>query len=48
MSQRIAEYGLCHWRKVVEIDCIKIGRMWRVAYEVKRVSATEYTGVRNR
>lgn len=48
VSQKIAEYGLCHWRQVVEIDCIKIGRMWRVVYEVKRVSATEYAGVRNR
>ena len=48
ISKRIAEYGLCHWRQVTEIDCIKIGRMWRVAYEVKKVSATDYTGVRNR
>lgn len=48
ISTKMAEYGLCHWREVVEIDCVKMGRMWRIAYSVKKVKSTDYTGVRNR
>ena len=48
ISNRIAEYGLCHWRKVEEIDCVKIDRLWRLVYRVNRVASTEYTGVKNR
>ncbi len=48
MIEKIALWGLCHWRKVEEIETIKIGRMWRLALRVRRVKATEYTGVKNR
>jgi hypothetical protein len=48
ISTKVVEYGLCHWRQVQEIDCVKMGRMWRVAYSVKKVKSTDYTGVRNR
>jgi hypothetical protein len=48
ISVRIAEFGLCHWRQVELIDCIKIDRMYRLAFKVMRVKSTEYTGVNNR
>lgn len=40
-------FGLCHWRKVEVLSCLDLGRLWRVALSVKKVKATEYTGVRN-
>ncbi len=46
--QRIALWGLCHWRKVELIDSIDCKSVWRFAFTVNKVKATEYTGVRNR
>lgn len=46
--ERIALWGLCHWRKVELIDCVDCKSVWRFAFKVERVKATEYTGVRNR
>lgn len=45
---KIALFGLCHWRKVELIDSIDLRRVWRFAFWVERVKATEYTGVKNR
>jgi len=45
---RIALWGLCHWRKVELVDSIDLGRLWRLFFDVERVKATEYTGVKNR
>ncbi len=47
MIDKIILYGLCHWRQVQLVDCIKIDRMYRAVFSVKRIKATEYTGVRN-
>lgn len=44
---RIALWGLCHWRKVVLINKIDCKSVWRFAFEIEKVKATEYTGVRN-
>lgn len=46
--ERFCLAGLCHWREVSLIDCIKFDRMYRIALRVKRVKATEYAEVRNR
>jgi len=46
--ERIALWGLCHWRKVELIDSIDCKSIWRFAFSVKKVKATDYTGVRNR
>ena len=48
ISKKIAEYGLCHWRKITEIECINMGRMWRFAFSVEKIKSTDYTGVKNR
>ena len=48
ISQKIAEYGLCHWRQITELSCVRMGRMWRFAFDVKKIKSTDYTGVRNR
>jgi hypothetical protein len=48
IGDRLAAYGLMYWREVEVIDVIDLGRLWRLAVRVKRVKATEYTGVRNR
>tara|TARA_R110000772_G_scaffold88986_10_gene184685 strand:+ start:667 stop:1362 length:696 start_codon:yes stop_codon:yes gene_type:complete len=45
---RIALWGLCHWRKVELIDCVDCKSVWRFAFKVEKVKATEYTGVNNR
>lgn len=45
---RIALWGLCHWRRVELLDVIDCKSVWRLAFRVERVKATEYTGVRNR
>jgi tRNA G26 N,N-dimethylase Trm1 len=45
---KIATYGLCHWRKVELIESIDLKSIWRMAFKVKKVKATEYTGVKNR
>jgi hypothetical protein len=46
--ERIALMGLCHWRKVELIDSLDCKSVWRFAFYVEKVKATEYTGVRNR
>lgn len=46
--ERIALWGLCHWRRVELINCLDCKSIWRFAFQVKKVSATEYTGVKNR
>ena len=46
--ERIALWGLCHWRKIELIDSIDCKSVWRFAFAVEKVKATDYTGVRNR
>lgn len=46
--ERIALWGICHWRQVEVISCLDCKSVWRLALNVKKVKATEYTGVRNR
>jgi hypothetical protein len=46
--ERICLWGLCHWRKVELIDSMDCNSVWRFAFSVKKVKATEYTGVKNR
>lgn len=46
--ERIALWGLCHWRQVELIDSIDCKSVWRFCFSVKKVKATEYTGVKNR
>ena len=46
--ERIVLNGLCHWRKVQLIDSVDCKSVWRFAFSVERVKATEYTGVKNR
>lgn len=46
--EQIATWGLCHWRQVELIDSVDCKSIWRFAFSVKKVKATEYTGVRNR
>jgi tRNA G26 N,N-dimethylase Trm1 len=46
--ERIALWGICHWRQVELIDCMDCKSIWRFAFNVKKVKATEYTGVKNR
>ena len=48
ITERIALWGLCHWRKVVLIDSIDCKSIWRFAFKVEKVKATDYTGVKNR
>lgn len=45
---QFATWGLCHWRKVELIDSIDCKSVWRFAFHVEKVKATDYTGVRNR
>jgi len=42
------KWGLCHWREVQVIDVVDCNSIWRIALSVKKVKATEYTGVKNR
>jgi hypothetical protein len=46
--EKIALWGLCHWRKVELIDSVDCKSVWRFAFHVQKVKATDYTGVRNR
>lgn len=46
--EKIALFGLCHWRKVELIDELDLKSVWRFAFKVEKVKATEYTGVNNR
>jgi hypothetical protein len=45
---QLVTWGLCHWRQVELIDSIDCKSIWRFAFSVKKVKATEYTGVKNR
>lgn len=45
---RIVLWGLCHWRKVELISGLNLQSVWRFAFKIEKVKATEYTGVRNR
>lgn len=46
--EKFALYGLCHWRKIELIDCMDCGSIWRMAFNVVKVKATDYTGVKNK
>jgi len=46
--ERIANWGLCHWREVSLIESLDLKSIWRMCFYVKKVKATEYTGVKNR
>lgn len=46
--ERIVMFGLCHWRKIQLIDHLDCKSVWRFAFSVEKVKATDYTGVRNR
>lgn len=46
--ERIATFGICHWRKVKLIDSLDLKSVWRMAFKVIKVKATEYTNTRNR
>lgn len=46
--ERTVLFGLCHWRKLELIDVIDCKSVWRFAFDVTKVKATDYTGVRNR
>jgi len=46
--EKIKLYGLCHWRELTLLSCLDFGRIWRLCFEVNRVLATEFCGVRNR
>ena len=46
--ERIALFGLCHWRKIELIDEIDCNAIWRFVFNVEKVKATEYTGVSNK
>ncbi len=45
---RLVLWGLCHWRKVQLINSMDYKSVWRFAFSVERVKATEYTGTKNR
>jgi hypothetical protein len=42
---RIISWGLCLWRDVELLDTIEFANMWRFAFKVKKVKATEYVGI---
>jgi hypothetical protein len=46
--ERTVLFGLCHWRKLQLIDKLDCKSVWRFAFSVEKVKATEYTGVKNR
>ena len=46
--ERTVLFGLCHWRKLELIDEVDCKSVWRFAFAVEKVKATEYTGVSNR
>jgi hypothetical protein len=45
---QIATWGLCHWRKVILLDSIDLGRLWRFGFSVEKVKATDYTNTKNK
>jgi len=46
--ERIALFGLCHWKKVELIDSFETRSNWRFVFNVSKVLATSYTGTNNR
>jgi hypothetical protein len=42
VANRIAIWGICHWRKVELIDMIELDSEWRFAFNVERVNAKDY------
>lgn len=46
--ERIVLWGLCHWRKVELIDSVDCKSVWRFAFAVQKVKATDYNQVKNR
>ena len=46
--EKIATWGLCHWRKVQLISSVDCKSIWRFCFHVEKVKATDYTGVKNR
>lgn len=46
--EKIKGYALCHWRKCDLIDCVNMGRVFRICFSVEKIKATEYCKVRNR
>ena len=46
--ERIATFGICHWREVKLIDSLDLKSVWRMAFKVTKVKATEYTNTKNR
>lgn len=48
MANKIALFGLSHWREVSIVDLIKCNRIYRLVLSVKKIKSTDYTGVKNR
>lgn len=48
ITKQFAIWGLCHWRKVQVINVLDCKSIWRIVLKIKKVKATEYTGVNNR
>jgi len=47
IQEKIALFGLCHWRKVCFLEVVDLGRLWRMVLRVEKIKATEYTGTVN-
>lgn len=45
IAEKVALFGLCHWRKVELIDVDDLKSVWRFVFAVERVKATDYTGL---
>ena len=46
--EKFVLFGLCHWRKVELLNVLNLKSVWRFAFKVEKVKATDYTGVKNR
>jgi len=46
--EKIALFGLCHWRKIELVSEMNLKSVWRFCFNVVKVKATEYTGVKNK
>lgn len=44
--EKVKDYGLCHHKVVEMVDYIEIGRMYRIAFKVTKVSAFKINGMR--
>ena len=47
IQERFRLNALCHWREAIHLETTNLGRLWRIALRVRRVKATEYTGIKN-